>query len=317
MKVLVTGGGGFAGLHLLRELLSGDRGSIAATALDDAQGYPEEDALSRVEWFSMDVGSTESIRGVMERCRPDVVYHLAGQASVGQSFEAPLETWEVNATGTLRVISALRDLEHLPRRLLLISSAEVYGEVDLSQQPIGEDAPVRPVTPYGASKAAAEIAAFTLGPVVGVEIVVARSFNHIGPGQDERFVLPSIALQLTRIRRGEGTPVVQVGNLDVERDFLDVRDVARGYVQLMEAGEPAHAYNVCSGQSRSLLTVIRRLIELSETGARLEFDSARARPVDIAHLVGDPARIQTLGWRPRATLDETLRDLLAEAEARA
>ena len=129
-------------------------------------------------------------------------------------------------------------------------------------------------------------------------------------------MLPSMALQLTRIAREEVPPVLHVGNLEVERDFLDVRDVVRGYVRLMEAGETGEAYNVCSGVPCSLLGVVRRLVELSETGARLEFDESRLRPVDIPVLVGDPGRLRALGWSPAFPLDTTLRDLLAEARAR-
>jgi GDP-4-dehydro-6-deoxy-D-mannose reductase len=317
VSVLVTGGGGFAGRHLLRQLLSGSVGRIAATTLGSPPDFAADDPLSGVEWFTMEVGSPDSVAAALRRWDPDQVYHLAGQASVGQSFDAPLETWDVNATGTARVLAALGELPRRPRRILVVSSGEVYGEVAPDRQPIGEDARIQPVTPYGASKAAAEIVALTLGAVSGVEVVIARSFNHIGPGQDDRFVLPSMALQLTRIARGEATPVVRVGNLDVERDFLDVRDVVRGYACLMERGEPGRSYNVCSGRPRSLLSVVQRLAELSETGARLEVDESRVRPVDIPVLVGDPGRLCALGWRPVEPLDKTLRDLLAEARERA
>jgi GDP-4-dehydro-6-deoxy-D-mannose reductase len=315
VKILVTGGGGFAGRHLLRSLQEVEGAELAATVLGTPPVEPVED-LKRVQWLEMDVGSEASIREVIDRVRPDQVYHLAGQASVGRSLDAPLETWEINATGTLRLLAALSDVGGT-QRMLMVSSAEVYGHVDAESQPIGEDAPFRPVTPYGSSKAAAELIAWQMGAAAGVDVVVARSFNHIGPGQDDRFVLPSMARQLVQIRRGEGAPVLLVGNLEVERDFLDVRDVATAYRCLMDRGVAGVAYNISSGVPRSLLAVVRRLLELSRAGARLEVDPERLRAVDIPLLVGDPGRIRGLGWVARFELDQTLRDLLREAEERA
>jgi GDP-4-dehydro-6-deoxy-D-mannose reductase len=311
VKILVTGGGGFAGRHLLRDLLREGSAEVAATHLGGPPPLSDEE-MSRVRWMALDVNSDESVRRVMSEIQPDVVYHLAGQASVGRSLSAPLETWEVNATGTLRVLMRLAEVG-AGRRLLLISSAEVYGAVPPERQPIGEGAPVLPITPYGSSKAAAEVVALQMGASLGVEVVVARSFNHIGPGQDERFVLPSIARQLTRIRAGEADPVVWVGNLDVERDFLDVRDVVRAYRLLMASGEAGGTYNVSSGVARTLLSVVQRLLDLSESGARLEVDPSRVRPIDIPLLVGDASRLRRLGWEATRPLDETLRDLLEEA----
>ena len=145
-------------------------------------------------------------------------------------------------------------------------------------------------------------------------VAEAGSFTHAGPGQDERFVFPSMARQLVRIRRGAAEPVLRVGNLEVFRDFLDVRDVVRAYIRLMERGENRGIYNVCSGEAHSLLELVKRLIDLSETGARLEGDAERFRPVDIAVLFGDASRLRALGWEPELDLDRTLADLLAEAE---
>ncbi|MEX2583380.1 MAG: GDP-mannose 4,6-dehydratase [Gemmatimonadota bacterium] len=318
MKILVTGGGGFAGLHLLRELLREESIELLATVLGDTDAVSAVEEFSSVTWLSMDVRSDESVEQVIDHSRPDIIYHLAGQASVGESFEEPLRTWEINATGTLRVINALGRLSRSRRRLLLISSAEVYGAVDPAEQPIAETAPLKPVTPYGSSKAAAELAVLQMGPVVGVEVVVARSFNHIGPGQDERFVLPSMALQLARMRSESADDLtVHVGNLEVERDFLDVRDVVRAYVQLVGEGDAGRVYNVCSGSAQSLLSVVQRLVELSGTGVRLEVDPDRLRPIDVPLLVGDCRALTRLGWKPSIGLDETLRDLLREAEGRA
>jgi GDP-4-dehydro-6-deoxy-D-mannose reductase len=241
------------------------------------------------------------------------VFHLAGQSSVGRSFEAPLETWEINATGTLRLLEALRHEGPHPPRLLLVSSAEVYGGIPAAEQPIRESHPIRPLTPYGASKGSAEICALQFAEMGAVDAVIARSFNHIGPGQDARFVLPSFARQLVRMRQGGAEPVLRVGNLDVRRDFLDVRDVVQAYLAIMERGESGVVYNVCSGEDRSLRAIVEQLVRLSGTGARIEEDPERFRPADIPVLIGDPSRLRALGWEPRISLDCSLRDVLADA----
>jgi GDP-4-dehydro-6-deoxy-D-mannose reductase len=312
VRVLVTGANGFVGRHLVHELIQRGGSEIVAGSLDGAPAAGLEGSGAR--WVPLDVTSTESIRSAVRCCRPDRVFHLAGQSSVGQSFEAPLETWEINATGTLRLLESLRRDCVVPPRLLLVSSAEVYGRVPEAEQPIRESHPIRPLTPYGASKGSAELCALQFAEMRAVDAVIARSFNHIGPGQDARFVLPSLARQLVRIRRGVGEPVLRVGNLNVRRDFLDVRDVVQAYLALMESGESGGVYNVCSGEDRSLLTVVEELVRLSETGARIEEDPERFRPADIPALVGDPSRVRALGWKPRIPLDRSLRDVLVDAE---
>lgn len=315
MRILVTGAEGFVGGHLLRALAAdGDHEIIAGCwAAESAVAGPLEMPV-RVRHVRLDVTSDESVRAVVREQRPEWVFHLAAQSSVSRSFVDPIGTWEVNAMGTLRLAEALRAQEGSAARMLVISSAEVYGTVAADAQPIPESAPLRPATPYGASKAAAELAALQAAEAGSLEVVVARSFNHAGPGQDERFVFPSMARQLMRMRREGAEPVLRVGNLDVFRDFLDVRDVVRAYVLLMKAGRTGEIYNVCSGESRSLLQLVQRLIDQSETGARLEVDPERFRPVDIPVLFGDPDKLRALGWRPEVDLDRTLAALLAEAE---
>ena len=314
MRILVTGAEGFVGGHLLRALAAdGDHELIGGCWAPGTDAGARVELPAGVRHIHLDVTSEESVRAAVGKHRPEWVIHLAAQSSVSRSFADPIGTWEVNATGTLRLAEALRD-DAEGSRLLVISSAEVYGTVPAEAQPIRESAPLRPATPYGASKAAAELAALQVEASGGIEVVVARSFNHAGPGQDERFVFPAMARQLARIRKGGAEPVLRVGNLEVSRDFLDVRDVVRAYVLLMAAGKTGEVYNVCSGEAHTLLTLVQRLIDLSETGARLEVDPERFRPVDIPVLFGDPGKLRALGWRPELDLDRTLADLLAEAE---
>lgn len=310
MRILVTGAAGFVGGHLLRELDAAGARTWAGS-LDGLP--PSEGAPAGTEWVALDVTSDESLRAAVERARPDGVVHLAAQSSVGASFGDPAGTWEVNATGTLRLLQAVSP----STRLLLVSSAEVYGAVPEEEQPIAEDRPLRPASPYAASKAAAEMATVQAALAGGARAVVARSFNHTGPGQDARFALPSFAAQLAAIADGAAAPVLRVGNLEARRDFLDVRDVVRAYRVLLERGEPGRAYNVCSGRAWSLCELVERLVALSGTETRVEVDPERVRPVDIPLLVGDAGRLRALGWEPEIPLEKTLRDLLEHARARA
>lgn len=318
MRVLVTGAGGFAGQHLIRALLADPALEVAGGVFEGeppATGVLSQVERDRVRWLPLDVTSGESVRGVLGELRPERVYHLAGQSSVSGSFQDPLGTWEVNATGTLRLLEGLREAAVPGARALVVSSAEVYGRVPAERQPIREEEPLRPITPYGASKMAAEAAALQSAASRQVSVVIARSFNHAGPGQDSRFALPSMAAQLAEMHARSREPLLQVGNLDPSRDFLDVRDVARAYVALLERGESGTIYNVCSGELRPMTEIVEDLVRISGTGATIEVDPERFRPVEIPLLVGDPSRLVALGWTPEIPMERTLTDLLEAAGA--
>jgi GDP-4-dehydro-6-deoxy-D-mannose reductase len=303
VRALVTGAAGFVGSYLVRRLLDDGHEVFGGTPAEHPPRHPGE----HVRWLALDVTSDESIGDTLHGARPDVVFHLAAQASVGESFRDALGTWEVNATGTLRLLHAVGKAA----RVVVVSSAEVYGSVPDAEQPLAEDRPLRPVNPYAASKAAAEMAAVQASLAGAADAVVARSFNHTGPGQDARFSLPSFARQLAAVARAEAEPVLRVGNLSARRDFLDVRDVVGAYVALAERGEAGGVYNVCSGEARSIRSLVDEMVEISGTGARVEVDPSRVRPVDVPLLCGDPARIRGLGWKAAVPLRQTLADLLA------
>ncbi|HET7231567.1 MAG TPA: GDP-mannose 4,6-dehydratase [Longimicrobium sp.] len=308
MRVLVTGAAGFAGCHLAQALLA--EGHEVWGTLQSGHAPPREPA--GVRWAAMELTSADSIARAMGETRPERVFHLAAQASVANSFDDPEATWEVNATGTLRLVSALPE----GARMLFISSSEVYGVVPDAGQPIREAAPPRPGNPYAASKAAAEMAVLeaALGHA-NAHAVIARSFSHTGPGQDNRFALAAFARQLARIAAGLDAPVLRVGNLEARRDYLDVRDVVRAYLLLMERGVPGEIYNVASGEPYRLGELLEMLIELSGTGARVEVDPARVRPVDVPLLSGNSSALRALGWAPEIPLRQTLADLLRHEQA--
>lgn len=294
MRALVTGAGGFVGHHLTEHLRAcGD--TVIACGTD------------------IDVTNAGTVLGAVESARPDAVYHLAGLAHVGDSFDAPGRVFRVNAEGTLNVLRAAVTVG--VDRVLVVGSAEEYGIVSPADLPITEAAPLRPATPYAASKVAAEFLAVQAHLGDGLGSVVARAFNHTGPGQSDRFVVPAIARRIAEAER-TGATTLALGSLEPVRDFTDVRDVVRAYRLLVERGEPGTVYNVCSGSGVSVQQVVERMVALA--GDRLEVvtDPALVRPVDMPRLVGDSSRLgEATGWSPGIPLEQTLADVLAHARA--
>lgn len=313
VRTLITGAGGFAGQHLIRDLLD-QGGQVFGGTLGGGEpcgGVLSQAEIARVSWLPLDVTSDGSVAEALEQARPNRVFHLAAQSSVGASFADPLATWNANATGTARLLYATARLPQRKLRVLVVSSAEVYGAVPEAEQPIPEQRSPVPINPYAASKAAAEMIALQVATTHGVEVVIARSFTHTGPGQDERFALAGFAEQLVRMHKGLTEPVLRVGNLSARRDYLDVRDAVRAYQRLLDFGANGTVYNVCSGEAHELADLVETLVTLSGTGARIQVDPDRFRPADIPLLCGDPQRIRALGWSPAIPLQETLSDLLA------
>jgi len=297
MRALVTGSLGFAGTHLCAHLRESG---------DEVIGLDRDDG---------DLTDPKVAHRLFAAHRPEVVYHLAGAANVGQSWRDPVGTWEANATAVLHLLEAARTLD--VRRVLLVSSAEVYGTVAEDELPLDEVSPVRPASPYAASKLAAEQLARQAWLGHGLETVRVRSFNHVGPGQSPGFVAPALA---TAIARNElsGETEIPIGNLSPRRDFTDVRDVARAYRLLMERGEPGDVYCVCSGRDIAIQELADTLVGMAASPMELVTDPDRYRPVDIPVLRGSNAKIHAAtGWAPSYSIEQTLGDLLDECRARA
>jgi GDP-4-dehydro-6-deoxy-D-mannose reductase len=254
----------------------------------------------------------------IEFAQPEAVAHLAAQAFVPDSQEDPAATFAVNVGGTLSVLEAIRNSRRSrAARVLVVSSADVYGVQPPGSYPLDETAPPLPRNPYAASKAAGEALALAYVHSYGVDTVVTRAFNHIGPGQDERFAVADFATQLARVASG-GEPQLLVGNLDASRDFLDVRDVCAAYAVLLEGGgRPGEIYNVCSGVATTMKEVLRQLITIAHVPVEVRDNLERMRAADIPLSVGTAAKLHAAtGWVPRIPLSATLRAVYDDARSR-
>ena len=249
------------------------------------------------------------MRATVVAYAPEVVYHLAAISHVGKSWTDPAEVLEVNAVGTLHVLEAARACP-TPPRVLMTSSAEVYGAVPPERLPVTEDAPLAPVTPYAASKVAAEYLGVQQHLAHGLPVLRVRPFNHVGPGQSSAFVVSALAERIVGARRLGETSIV-VGNLSPRRDLTDVRDVVRAYRMLATLGVPGEVYNVCSGRDVAISDIAARLQELAGVHLRLDTDASLARSVDVPVVRGDATKLrEATGWEPEISLDDTLRAVL-------
>jgi GDP-4-dehydro-6-deoxy-D-mannose reductase len=314
VRYFITGIGGFAGTHLAARLL--EDGHEVRGLVRERHVYPGLVALAaRHPRFDLDglacgdVADADRMREVIADARPDGVFHLAGIAFVPRAEADPARALIVNALGSRHVMAAVQR-EAPASRVVVVGSADVYGAAADTGQPIQEDCALRPVSIYGLSKAAADMAAFQQWWESDLAVIRARAFNHTGPGQSADFVCSDFARQVARIERAAAPPVLRVGNLQSARDFSDVRDIVRGYAVLMERGAPGEAYNLCTGETVTIATIVDGL--RAEIGVRFEIveESARVRRREIPRVVGSPARARALGWAPTIPLRQTLRDLL-------
>jgi len=306
MRVLVTGVSGFVGFHLAQHLAGrGDR--VLGLGLNPSPAATAQ--LLQGEW-RVDICDLAAVESALREAAPEAIVHLAAQSSGGESFGDPVGTYRVNAVGTVTLLEAAR--RDAPQaRVLIVGTGDVYGPQPAGSR-VNEDTPLRPVSPYAFSKAAADAAAEHYASR-GLDVMRTRSFGHLGPGQTDRFVVPSLARQISEAEAGRGDPVVRVGNLDVTRDLCDVRDVVEAYRRLLERGERGAVYNVCRGAGTSLAELAHSLIARARIPLTLEVDRDRLRPADVPYLVGDPGRIErATGWRATISLERTLDEILEE-----
>lgn len=304
-RIFITGATGFAGSHLVDELLAaGDEVVALVHGETSHQPTAEHDHLQTVEG---DLLNLAQVKAAVAEARPDVIYHLAGQASPGRSWQNPALTLAVNSGGTANVLEAA--VAYGRPRVVVVTSAEIYGPVQPDALPITEATPPRPHHPYGVSKLAAGLLVGLYWQRYQLPVVEARPFNHIGPRQAAGFVVPDFASQLAAIKLGQQPPLIHVGNLSAERDFTDVRDVTRAYRLLAERGRPGETYLICSGQPISIHYLLNALLEIAGVEVEVRYDPARMRPSDTPQLYGSFDKIwQETGWRPEIHLRQSLTD---------
>ena len=293
---------------VVRALITGSRGFVGRWLTAHLEEAGDEVVPMDGD---IDIADGDAVKAAICDASPDAVYHLAAFSSVGRSWDDPAEVFRVNALGTLAVLQAAGACDTAPA-VLLVSPAEVYGSVPAEKMPIREDSPLRPVTPYAASKVAGEFLGVQANLGRGVPVVIARAFNHVGPGQSAGFVVAALASRVVEAHRS-GAKTVRVGNLSARRDFTDVRDVVRAYRMLIDKGVPGEVYNVCSGVDIEITEILERLGRLAGIDLDIEVDPELVRPVEAPVLRGDGSKIAgATGWSPSIPLDDTLSAVLDE-----
>ena len=307
MSVIVTGGSGAVGYHLLSSLTRNKGKLISFSRSASRKGLH----LDHVHYEYGDILDYASVSKIIQHYQPKEIYHLATQANVGVSHKKPYATLETNILGTQNLLEAVRRFQ--PEcKVLLLSSSDIYGRgkglLDVMHR---EEDPYNPMTPFATSKATMELLGKQHHQAWGTHVVIARPFNFTGPGQAAEFVLPYVANQLVRIRDFFAEPVLYTGNLDVSRDFIDIRDLTRALVLLMSQATPGEAYNICSGKIRTVRELVENMIQLAHLDVEIRRDPSRERAFDQPLLMGSPDKLmQQTGWKPMIDLWDSLNDLL-------
>jgi GDP-4-dehydro-6-deoxy-D-mannose reductase len=313
MRALVTGISGFVGGHLTEHLVA--EGDIVV-GLSASGRWPAELAhlkqQARIEQFDLVQDDVARLADIVRRKQPEVIYHLAAQSNPQGSIADPRGTWTLNFWGSFNLLEAVKSSGQTPR-VVLVSSGVCYGNPPPELIPVREDCPLRPNNPYAASKAAVDLLAIQHYLTSGTSAVIVRPFNHAGPRQSPRYVLAALAVQVAQVESGRSTRL-EVGNLDVIRDFTDVRDVVRGYRLLAQAGQPGEVYNLGSGSGTKIADALEHLQSLAKVPIEIHVDPAKVRPVDQPMLIADASKLRTaVGWEPRYSIQSTLTDMLESA----
>ena len=308
MRALITGADGFVGAHLCAYLLAHTDWALTGTLHPYSVGGPAP--TQRMELERIDLCVPDAVDTLVQHAVPDVVFHLAASSSVAESFEDPWGTLANNIRAELNLLEAVRYTQRQVM-VLVVGSSEEYGAPQPGELPLTEECPLRPATPYAVSKVTQDMLALQYFLAYGIPTVRMRPFNHTGPGQSPRFVVPAFIQQVATIEAGLQEPVMRVGNLDTERDFTDVRDIVRAYYLAATQGEPGEAYNLASGRPQSMRVMLNTLLSLAHTEIRVESDPARWRPIDIPTVYGSSEKFcQRTGWQAEIPFEQTLRDTL-------
>ena len=305
MKILVTGASGFIGRYLSAHAAELGH-DVVGTYLSQSELTTHTPKHARVRWEALDMRRAADVQGIVDRHRPDAVFHLAAQAYAQKAWKDPLDTFDINVQGTIRLYEALRQ-HPPPNGVLLTASASAYGAPP--KLPVGEDSPFQPTNPYGVSKAAQELLSLQYASNFGLRIVRARLFGTTGPGKTGD-ALNDFARQVAALERTGKPSQMKVGNLDKRRDVSDIRDVVRALWRVFEAGTPEQPVNVGAGQSYSIRSFVDELVRLARVPITVTVDPALLRPTDESDNRADISRLTALGYAPKIPIQQTLRDAL-------
>lgn len=317
MKSLIIGAAGFVGAYLIRHLKQELGHLVAATKMPQEQLRAEAIGAGEIDIYDLDILDPDAVLELLRAVRPDYIFHLAAQSSVAAAWKNPGMTVDVNIRGAVHVLEALRRLDARPR-MLLVGSGEEYGLVQPGEVPIREDHRIDPGNIYAATKGCQNMLGRIYARAYGLEVLMVRAFNHIGPNQAPLFVVSDFCRQAAWIEAGRQESVMRVGNLDVKRDFTDVRDVVRAYAMLVQTGKAGETYNVGSGRAVKIADILQMILERSAAGIQVEADPAKLRPVDLPVIEADIRKLrQTTGWRPLIRLEQTIEETLEYWRGRA
>ncbi len=310
-KILITGISGFVGSHLAELLLSKNFAQIYGTYLSDSGFTNLEGFKEKVELIHVDLSDEEKVDALIKDIKPDIIYHLAAAASVAQSFSSPAKPVLNNISSQINILEALKKYELFDTKILVVSSAEVYGDVSSEFLPIDESTPFKPTNPYAVSKLTQDFLGLQYFLSYGIKAVRVRPFNHIGPRQSPNFVVAAFAKKIVEIEKGKRENILTVGNLDAKRDFTDVRDMVKAYALAMEKGKDGDVYNLGSGVSYKIKDVLDKMLSLSSVDIKVETDRSLLRPIDNPDLVCNPNKFKKLtGWKTEISLEKTVKDTL-------
>ena len=307
MRCLVTGSNGFVGRHLVTALMA---------AGHECVGVGRDSVPSDIWYHVADLTSTKAAEGVLKAVRPEWVFHLAGYADNGRSYREPAAAWAGNLTVTQSLYEAVARSGLRPR-ILYVSSGLVYGDAGPGEHVCTEDTPLKPASPYAASKAAADLLSYQQTRSAGLDVVRVRPFNQLGPGQAADYAAANFARQVVAVERGQATAVEVRGDLNARRDLTDVRDMVRAYIRLIEVGKTGEVYYAGSGQTYRMLDVLDRLVALAGVPVTVEERMDVSRKADTAVTRADISKLRAAtGWEPTYSLDQTLRDMLEDWRGR-
>ena len=309
MKALITGISGFAGSYLA-EFLINKGYEVFGTFYDKSTFSNLNGCIDKIKIFKCDIRNYNNLKKIIEKVRPDEIYHLAAISFVPNSLRDPKLTFDTNLCGTLNLYQSIIELKINPK-ILFVGSADEYGIVNENDLPIKEDCTLRPINPYSISKVSADFLSYFYFKDYNLNIIRVRPFNHIGPRQSPEFVCSIFAKQIVEIEKGLKKPIIKVGNLEAKRDFTDVKDMVKAYQLAAQKGESGEVYNICSENAILIKELLDKLLKMSQRDIAVKQDLKRLRPSDVPLLKGDCSKFKRrTGWEPKIAFKKTLEDTL-------